>query len=690
MNDRAWHVRPAVARLHVIIDSIGQQLWLSETAIMIVCALLIGIGAGLSTGVMVWAIDAVTGLADMARGWLTGVPGQAVAVFVPAVGGLCVGLLMQACRVEAQSLDVSDVIAAVGAREGALSLRDAIVKAIGSVVTIGSGGSAGRESPLIQLVAGIGVALGRLYRLDSRRTIALLATGAAAGMAATFGAPLAGIMFALEVILGEFSLRTFSPLVLAAVMASVVSRALLGPAPAFSTPFFASATIRDLGHDIGLGVLAGITAWLFLRIMQWAQSAFSESAFRPYMKPAVGGLIVGIVAAFWPQVLGTGFRTIGHVLAGQLALGALLGVLVAKVVATSFTLGSGGAGSFISPSLFIGAALGSVYAAIASTMGMLPGVASVSGSYALVGMGAVLAAVIRAPATAVLLMFEIAGDDRVLLPLALATVASTLTAHLLQGQSIYALQLQRRGLDMRPGHVANRIQATVGDAMTPIETLRTVTRSTTLDELDRLFKETAHHGFVVLDDEGRLCGVVTLADLEHAIARGKTRATVGDICTRDVLTVFPDEALEEALRRLAVLDVGRLPVVDRQDRRRVVGVLRRGDIIHAYSRALLEASPDAEEIARARLQAAVGAEVAEFVVGQQDFAVNKKLRDVGLPEDCVVVSIHRGGRVVVPRGNTQFMAGDRVIILKISTSVETLRAILHGGPGTRPGADGST
>ncbi|MGC8781423.1 MAG: CBS domain-containing protein, partial [Anaerolineae bacterium] len=268
---------------------------------------------------------------------------------------------------------------------------------------------------------------------------------------------------------------------------------------------------------------------------------------------------------------------------------------------------------------------------------------------------------------------------RIILPLMFATVVSTIIAQWLEPESIYTLKLKRRGIDVRARKDANLMRSIlVQEAMTPLAAFVTVSPATSLTELARLFRETGHHGLLVLDAQGELYGVVTLADLDRALTRGQTAATVGEICTRNVLTVFPDDTLDDALRHFGALDVGRIPVVDRQNPRRPLGVLRRGDIVQAYSHALVDQQEWQQRIERLRLEAQIGTTLTQVTLHANDAAAGKYLREIALPPDCVVVSIHRGGQVVVPRGDTLLRPGDTLTILSRAGDASALREVLRG------------
>jgi CIC family chloride channel protein len=660
-------------------STLRSAFWSSEMGVMVTFAVVVGIGGGLGTVIFVRMIAFFTNLFFGNASKLGGFLGGAYVILIPALGGLLVGPLVHFIAPEAKGHGVPEVLTAIATGGGRIRPVVVLAKALGSAITIGSGGSVGREGPIVQIGAALGSTLGQVFKLNERRVINLVASGAAAGIAATFNAPIAGVMFALEVILGDFGIQNLTTMVVAAVTASVVGRAVLGDFPAFPVPdIYVLKSPWELALYLGLGVASGLGALAFVKMLYFLEDAFDQWRFPPYLKPAVGGLALGVVGFFVPQAFGTGFTTIADTLTGKIGLVLLVTLILAKIVATTLTLGSGASGGVFAPALFTGAVLGGAYGQVAHIL--FPAITAPSGAYAMVGMAAVFAGAARAPLTAIIIVFEMTQDYRIILPLMFATVVSTILAQRFENESIYTLKLKRRGIDVRAKKDQDLMRTIlVEEAMTPaVETLA-VAPTTSLTQLARMFQESSHHGFIVLDERDELYGVVTLSDLERALKAQQLNAVVGDICTKSVLTAFPDETLEDALRHFGALDVGRIPVVDRTNPRRLCGILRRGDIVHAYSHVLVDKHQREQHVARLRLETAVGAELTETDLNAGDAAIGKRLKEIALPKDCVVVSIRRGGRVVVPRGSTQLLAGDRVIILAGGCTPEELRSILRTG-----------
>jgi CIC family chloride channel protein len=632
-----------------------------EAVILVITALLVGLGGGLGAVVFRWLIDRVRWLGFEVLPDLLPFMGPYAIVLAPAVGGLIVGPLIYFFAREAKGHGVPEVMEAVALRGGRIRPVVAVIKSLASSISIGSGGSVGREGPIVQIGSALGSSLGQWLHFSDERIRNLVACGAAAGIAATFNAPIAGVIFALEVILGEFTVGYFSTVVISSVTASVIGRIFFGDVPAFIVPQYSLASPWALFLYLVLGLLAGVVGVVFTRMLYRFEDLFEGWRFPEYLKPAVGGLIIGGLLVYFPQVGGVGYEAIEGALHGELALGLLAFLAVLKIVATSLTIGSGGSGGVFAPSLFIGAMLGGAFGTVVH--GWLPEIASTSGAYAMVGMAAVFAGASRAPITAVIILFEMTDDYRIILPLMLATGVSTLLADHLFKESIYTLKLTRRGVRLERGRDIDVMQGVlVGEAMTTNPD--TVDADLSLEELDHAFIATHHHGFPVLDANGDLFGMVTIQDLERAReGRGVGGRRVRDIATTSVLTAFPDEPVWQALKRLGTRDVGRLPVVSRNNPKKLAGVVRRHDIIRAYQRAILRRMEMQQRRERLQLGKLSGTEFVELEVAAQSLLTGRAIRDLILPHDCVIVSVRRGRRVIIPHGDTVFQVGDRVTAL---------------------------
>jgi CIC family chloride channel protein len=660
--------------------AIMSRFWSSETLVMVTFSVIVGLGAGLGTIIFIRMITFFNTI-FFGYGKLLGLPGNTYVILLPILGGLIVGPLIHYLAPEAKGHGVPEVLTAIATKGGRIRPVVVLVKALGSAITIGSGGSVGREGPIVQIGAALGSTIGQVFKLSDRRIITLVASGAAAGIAATFNAPIAGVMFAIEVILGDFDIKNLSTMVISAVTASVVGRAVLGDFPAFTVPAYELNSPWELPLYLGLGIVAGFGAMLFMKTLYLMEDVFDNWKFPPYLKPAVGGLGLGLLGFFVPRVFGTGFDTIGSVLTGNIGFMLLVILIFGKILATTLTLGSGSSGGVFAPALFTGAVLGGAYGQIAQWI--FPGLPASSGAYAMVGMAAVFAGAARAPITAIIILFEMTQDYHIILPLMAATIVSTIIAHRLEPESIYTLKLKLRGIATRQKKDENPLRSIlVEDAMTPASEMVTVTPDISLRELVNLFQETSHHGFIVMKND-ELYGMVTLSDLEEAMKNGKMEATINDICTKNVFTAYPDEALDDVLGHVGAMDVGRIPVVERRNPKRLLGVLRRVNIVHSLSSALADKQKIIHHTDLLVMEGIVGTELTEFYISGEDFACGKRLKEVTLPDDCVIVSIQRGKQVVVPRGFTQLLIGDRVIALVGIGSIDTLVQALQLGEKTQ-------
>ncbi|MBI3977146.1 MAG: chloride channel protein [Chloroflexi bacterium] len=593
---------------------------------------------------------------------------------IPALGGLLVGLVLQRLGPEVHGTGVPQLMQAVMVRGGRIGVSVGPARALVAALTIGSGGSAGQEGPVVQIGGAIGSNFGQLWRLPEERLRTYVGCGVAAGIAAIFNTPIAGLFFALEVILGEFRGLAVVAVVLAAVTGAATSRVFLGDRPAFDVPPHPLVSPLELGLYLVLGLLAALVAVAFIRALDLVGSAFGRVRLAAPAKPAVGGLAVGVIGLWFPQVLGLGYGTIQEALRGQVSLSLLAALLVLKLAATSLTIGSGGAGGVIGPTLFLGAMLGGAFGKVAHAWA--PTWTADAGAYAGVGSAAVFAAALHAPLTGVFTLFELTGDAHSILPLLAGVATGAYVAPRLYRWSIFTARLRAFGIEPRP-EPGLLEQISVAEAMTPDPA--TVPPTLPLSEMAERFRQTGRSEFPVVDAQGDLDGIVTLSDLSRALERRDTALAVGDIATRDLLVAYPDEPVRAAIERLAMGDVGQLPVVDRSNPRRLLGLLRRSDVIGAYGRLLrAERARRRLAITRAGVEPARGTTFVEIDLSADAVAGGRRLRELALPAECVVVSIHRSGRVLIPRGDTTLLPGDHLTIYTRLDQAAAVRLALLG------------
>lgn len=640
-------------------------------------SIVVGLGTGATAVLFIKAIERITQFS-----FEQGLPqflaplGPAWIVVVPILGALISGPIIAYWAMEARGHGVPEVMQAIVMQGGRIRPRVAAIKSVASAVCIGTGGSAGREGPIVQVGAALGSTAGQIFRLGTERTTTLVACGAAAGIAATFNAPIAGVIFAMEVILGEFSTHYFGMVVVSAVAASIVSREFLGATPAFAVPAHTLQSPWELPLYALLGVLAALIGWLFVGILYYLEDRFEQWHFPEALKPAVGAIPVGIIGFFYIQALGTGLNTIEATLSGNLPWLLLLLLLGAKLVATSFTLGSGNSGGIFSPALFMGAMLGSAFGQWAHTM--FPSMTAGAGAYALVGMASVFAAAAHAPLTAFLIVFEMSGDYRMILPLMVTVGLSTLLSQYLRRYSIYTLKLAKRGIPLQRSRDVDVMRGvTVGEVMTQEPDV--VYADMGLKELADAFTQTHHHGFPVIQRDDTFVGVVTIQDLERATTEGGVNEyTVGDITEHNPITAYPSDPLSKVLHYMSDRQVGRIPVIDPDDPTRLVGLLRRQNIVRAYRYAILRKMEEQQRQDNVRLGHLADTEILEITLQSGASAVGRRIKDLDLPAQGLITSIRRDDEVLIPHGETLLQPGDTVVALTRQEASENLYQALQG------------
>jgi CIC family chloride channel protein len=649
----------------------GNRLQIPEILSHLGPAFLVGLGGGLGAIVFRWLINLFTRISFTWLPEITHGMGLFYIVLAPTVGGLVVGFLITRYAPEAKGHGVPEVMEAVALKGGRIRPIVAVIKSVASAITIGTGGSVGREGPIVQIGSALGSTLAQKLNFSEERIRNLVACGAAAGISATFNAPIAGFIFALEVILGDFGVRNFSSVAVAAVTADVIGRIAFGDLPAFAIPTYELVSQWEYLLYAILGILAAAVATIYVKVIYGSEDFFNKTIKLPEMtKPALGGLLLGIFSIFYirflglpdtniPHVYGVGYDTISIALLGKLTISAAFALMAIKIIATALTIGSGGSGGIFAPSLFIGSTLGAGVGALLTRW--LPGITGQQGAYALVGMGAVFAGAAHAPITAILILFELTDDYRIILPLILAAgIATILSHHWLRGESIYTLKLSRRGIRLRSGRDIDIMDSVkVSEVMT--RDPKTVGPDLPVSELTDLFLRHNSHAFPVVDGDRTLVGMVSLADYRRATEGDipLKDLKVIDIATRKPLVAYPDESLRVVLRRMAPADLSRVPVLDRTQPTRLVGVIRRNDIVRAYERASVMQG----EKVLPGMPKPPGSEVVEFIVGENAASVGRSLAQIDFPRECVVVSVVRNGEVIIPHGDTVLEPGDQVTIL---------------------------
>ena len=507
-------------------------------------------------------------------------------IALPALGGLIVGPLVYFGAREAKGHGVPEVMEAVALREGHIRPRVALVKIIASGITIGSGGSVGREGPIVQIGSSIGSTIGQLLKAPPLRQRTLVGCGAAAGLAATFNAPIAGALFAAEVILGEFGLSTFSPVVLSSVTATTISRYYFGDFPAFIVPTYKLVSLWEFLFYPVLGVIVGLVSLLFILTVYKSEDLFDALKMPEYLKPALGGLMLGCMLIVWPNVFGVGYGTINLSLKNQLPFIILLTLVFVKILATSITVGSGGSGGIFAPSLFIGAMTGGFFGWAVHEY--FPLITADSGAYAMVAMGAVVAGTTHAPITAIIIIFELTSTYEIILPLMITCMLSTLITTSLKRGSIYTIKLSRRGVEITQGWEQSVLRALkVRDVAS--DHYVTVPEDMHLADIVEILKSKDVSYLHVVDNDGGLKGIISFSDIRSALHEEGLKYLViaRDVATTDVITISPSDSIQDALYKMGRNGISHLPVVEENDNRKIIGTLNKKEVMAIYNKAVL-------------------------------------------------------------------------------------------------------
>lgn len=504
--------------------------------------------------------------------------GRYAIILFPAAGGLLVGLGVHYLAGKTKGEGVPEVLAAVAEKGGRLNPRLIIDKAVSSALTIGSGGSAGREGPIIQIGAAIGSTIGQILHLSPSMLKTLVACGAAGGISATFNAPIGGVLFAQEIILGEFATRNFILIVISSVSSVIISHIYLGNYPAFMVPAYELLWAGEIFFYILLGILAGFFAVLYIRTLYGIGDLFGSIRLPDQFKPALGGIIVGCIGLYFPQVLGVGYDTVETVLQNGLPFLLVFLLLFVKLIATSMTLGSGAPGGDFAPGLYMGAMLGGSFGFLIHTL--FPAITAPAGAYALVAMGGVMAGMYQAPVTAIIMLFEMTGDYKVVLPLMVVCVISSLVARGIYPETLYTEKLARRGVSIQSGPKSVLAGITVKEVMSrdPIS----LNINLPIEKAWTDIHAWGHTGYPVLKKE-KLVGMVTRKDIYRALRDEQENLIIGDIMQRGLYRVTPGDSMETVVNIMSQTDIGRLLVVDTDNPDTLCGIVSRSDVLKAYA-----------------------------------------------------------------------------------------------------------
>jgi CIC family chloride channel protein len=659
------------------VNKLFRTIQLSENSVMFVIAALIGALTALALWIFRLGIEACHHIfQDFLGHEVLGGIAPIGMVITLALAGLIVGWIVHTFVGHEKYHGVSLIIESVALTGGKLRWWKMPFKAFASVISLGAGASVGPEDPSVQIGANIGSLLGGRFRLNEDTVRLLVAAGGASAVSAAFNAPIAGVFFALEVILvGELLSSSVGVVIIAAVISSAVTRGL-GIDEAALGPFsFTLNSALEFPYYLPLGVILAPCAIIFMHSVYWQRGLWHRVIRLPLpLKTALAGGIVGVIGIFLPEILGGGREIMNDVLHGDLTMPFLLLIVIAgmKIVATSISLAGGFVGGVFAPSLFIGTMIGMAYGNFLSFL--LDGRGGDPRNYAIAGMAGMMAGVVRSPITAIMMVFELTNDYRFILPIMLVVAVCIFIAEKFEPHGIYQLALVRNGINLRPGRDVDVMQGiTVGEAMS--KPAPSISHKAHLTDLRDTFRTQHRNALCVLDESGDLCGIVTLSDLQNAFQTPETAVTlrVGDICTRTVMTAHADDVLWKAIKWMGARNIGRLPVLD--DEEKLVGMLNRDDIVSAYNTAIERKVKDQQQVEQIRLNTLTGAHVYELHISGQCKLAGMLIKDVQWPPEAVVASVMRKGRLVVPNGSTLLRVGDTLSIVADPHIEKSLRAL---------------
>lgn len=514
-----------------------------------------------------------------------------VRLAMPIVAGIVIAILYRLVLPDQRAHGIADVIEATHLHAGRLDARQTFLAPVLCALTLGSGGSAGREGPVVHLCAGLASQISRYVRLSTNQRIELLGCAAASGVAASFNAPIAGVLFALEVVVGNYSLYTFMPIVIAAVCGTLVTRAHIGDSPAFTLPEYSAMSLYELPAFALLGVTCAVAAVLFMRGITFTEDVYNRLKIPPYARPVPAGVLVGLTIVFVPEVMGVGYTMTDLALWEQYSLTALLVLIVAKAAATAFTLGGRMGGGVFAPSLCIGALTGGAFGIVAASV--FPDLATSYGFYAVIGMGAVAGAVLGAPISTVFMIFELTHNTNATIAVMLATAIASFAVVRVHGRSMFFLQLERRGLDISGGRVRQLLTEVPVRSVT-VDDFETIDEAAHCADVRAALTRHPNALLCVVDRDGRLVGTVSFIDMRDEALGSRTPE---DVTAREAARPNPrllaaDDTLEAALSLFDRTGDDRLPVVEDRAGRQVVGVVHHKHVLQAYNNALLQARAD--------------------------------------------------------------------------------------------------
>lgn len=629
----------------------------------------VGLASGFAAVALRALVEALISVFDELQRLLEDLAGGWTLMLVPAIAAIPVAFVVSRIANESQGAGVPYVMVAVERAGGFVRPIIAPAKLVATGFTLGGGGAAGREGPIVLIAASLASTIGRLTRQPSDMLVLMVAAAAAGGIAATFHTPIAGTFFALEVVLRRFNVRNFTIVVVASVVSNIVAVAFYGDSVGLALPDFEVETGLEMFLHAIVGITAAIVGILFVRTRFFTEDVFEFLGVKLSVRPIVGMLLVGVLALIEMDILGSGLDQIRIFAEGDIGVSTLAILMVLKLVAASLTIGSGASGGAFAPLLFVGATLGALMGA--GFESALPNIVGETGAYVVVGMAAVFAAAARAPMTSLFIVFELSGYS-LILPLMTAVALATALAQLLTRDTIYNVRLRRAGLDVQEEPTPSPL-----DDLTVATTMRTdtpiVSRLATIQDLANAMSQSRGNVVAVADQQNSFIGLVTATDVASAVERREMNRRAYDLAVVAPIFVHPDDSLRYALSLLVDHDVRQLPVVAADDESRLMGMLIQRDVLREIAQPSDRVA--GQRAAPAPVRRIVGAVEIEARVEPGSQAEASMVSQLSLPEASVITAIHRRGEIVIPRGNVKLEANDLAIVLSVPLEEASVRAL---------------
>ncbi|MDE1921084.1 MAG: chloride channel protein [Candidatus Omnitrophica bacterium] len=640
-----------------------------DSGVHFVRPMLLAVAVGVGTGFLVVAfIKSILWMTAFCFNPATN--GTWKVIFIPAVGGLLAGPLIVFFAPEAKGHGVPEVLKAIALRGARIRPIVTVIKAVASVLSIGAGFSVGREGPIVQSGAALGSSFGQWLKLPEAMIRNLVACGAGAGIAGVFNTPIAGVMFASEVILRDFGASALSTVVVAAVSSSIISRIFLGDHPSFSVPAYHLQNPQEIFLYFGLGILSALAAVSFMSTLEWSETKFENWKFPDWLKPACAGLLVGCLGFVFPQIFGSGLPGIQAALNGNLPLHILLSLVFVKIVATAVSLGGGSSGGVFAPLLFTGAVLGGSFGRLASMhygFSLAP-----DGAYALVGMASTFAAAARAPITSILIVFELTGSYGMILPIMVAVVTATSIAQIISKDSIYLSRLKRKGIDIKSFEESRVLEGLkVSDAMT--RDFQCVHQDTNARQLVDVMSQNLAKTIFVTDRRNALSGMIKSTEINNVLMlEGKDFLIADDIAVVCKEHTFADEPLNEVAQVMAAKHLTEIAVVDTFDTSKIIGVLKSDDIFRVYAEGVSKREEILNHQAGERMLEPSDTKTFIFTVTPRSPIVGKLIKELNLPPGVHFNLVKRSNRFAIPHGNLLMEARDQITVIVMAQQQEAL------------------